>query len=81
MIQIGNKLLQLNDKSLSDFGLPSAVRTENNASDTITHHYNTNNLTAFVNEHLPKLVPDQRHAFQIIVDSVNNDKTKKNVFG
>ncbi|XP_045454816.1 uncharacterized protein LOC123664266 [Melitaea cinxia] len=76
LIQIENKLLQLNDKSLSDFGLPSSVRTESNAAETMTHRYDTNNLTAFVNENLPKLVPDQRHAFETIVDSVIHDKRK-----
>ncbi|GBP79936.1 hypothetical protein EVAR_75309_1 [Eumeta japonica] len=76
LIQIENKLLQLNDKSLSDFGLPSSVRTESNAAETMTHRYDTNNLTAFVNENLPKLVPDQRHAFETIVDSVIHDKEK-----
>ncbi|GBP93562.1 hypothetical protein EVAR_90128_1 [Eumeta japonica] len=75
LIQIENKLLQLNDKSLSDFGLPSSVRTESNAAETMTHRYDTNNLTAFVNENLPKLVPDQRHAFETIVDSVIHDKS------
>lgn len=76
MIQIENKLLQLNDKSLSDFGLPSSVHTENSATNTMAHHYNTNNLTAFVNENLSKLVPDQRYVFDIIIDSVNNDRNK-----
>ncbi|CAF4893437.1 unnamed protein product [Pieris macdunnoughi] len=42
----------------------------------MAHHYDTNDLTAFVNENLPKLVPDQKHAFETIVDSVNNDKRK-----
>ncbi|XP_029342191.1 uncharacterized protein LOC115033555 [Acyrthosiphon pisum] len=54
LIQIENKLLQLNDKSLSHFGLPSSVRTENNATYTMAHHYNTNDLTSFVNENLIK---------------------------
>ncbi|GBP03336.1 hypothetical protein EVAR_101739_1 [Eumeta japonica] len=52
------------------------VRTESNAAETMTHRYDTNNLTAFVNENLPKLVPDQRHAFETIVDSVIHDKEK-----
>lgn len=76
LIQIENKLMQLNDKSLSDYGLPCSVRTENNGAETITNHYDTNNLTAFVNENLPKLVPDQKYAFQTIIDSVINDKRK-----
>nr|XP_036227979.1 uncharacterized protein LOC118682714 [Bactrocera oleae] len=75
-IQIENKLMQLSDKSLSDYGLPCSVRTENNGAETITNHYDTNNLTAFVNENLPKLVPDQKYAFQTIIDSVINDKRK-----
>jgi len=76
LIQIENKLLLLNDKSLSHFGLPSSVRKENNATYTMAHHYNTNDLTSFVNENLTKLVPDQKHAFETIVDSVNNNKGK-----
>ncbi|GBP76110.1 hypothetical protein EVAR_41893_1 [Eumeta japonica] len=32
------------------------VRTESNAAETMTHRYDTNNLTAFVNENLPNSV-------------------------
>ncbi|XP_060873906.1 ATP-dependent DNA helicase pif1-like [Metopolophium dirhodum] len=42
----------------------------------MANHYNTNDLTSFVNENLTKLVPDQKHAFETIVDSVNNNKGK-----
>lgn len=73
LIEIENKLLELNDKNLSDFGLPSPVRTQNNTIDTMVQQYNRNDLTAFVNDNVPKLVPDQRHAYETIVDSVNNN--------
>lgn len=33
LLQIENKLIELNDKSLSDFGLPSPIRSHDNASD------------------------------------------------
>ncbi|XP_008187889.1 uncharacterized protein LOC103310661 [Acyrthosiphon pisum] len=76
LIQMENKLLQLNDKNPNHFGLPFSVGTENNATYTMADHYNTNDLTSFVNENLTKLVPDQKHAFETIVDSVNNNKGK-----
>ncbi|CAF4891096.1 unnamed protein product [Pieris macdunnoughi] len=39
----------------------------------MVQQYNSNDLTAFVNDNVPKLVPDQRHAYETIVDSVNNN--------
>ncbi|XP_068994023.1 uncharacterized protein [Neodiprion pinetum] len=60
-----------------DFALPyneNIYNEENNVADTMAHHYDTNDLTAFVNEDLPKLVPHQKHAFETTVDSVNSDK-------
>uniref|UniRef100_A0A2H1V4P8 SFRICE_034143 n=1 Tax=Spodoptera frugiperda TaxID=7108 RepID=A0A2H1V4P8_SPOFR len=36
----------------------------------MVQQYNRNDLTAFVNDNVPKLVPDQIHAYETIVDSV-----------
>lgn len=77
LIQIENKLLALNDKTLSDFGLPSPVRPVNDAIDTmLVHPHNISELATFVNENLPKLVTDQKQAFDEIIDSVTNNKGK-----
>lgn len=77
LIRIENKLLELNDKSLSDFGLPVPIRSQNDAMDTmLVRQYNISELTDYVNQNLPKLVPDQLKAFDTIIDSVTNKKGK-----
>jgi len=51
LILIENKLIKQNDKRLSDFCLPSPTQLRDDAVDTIlTHLYDTNKLTVFVNE-------------------------------
>ena len=73
LIEMENKLLRLNDKSLSDVGLLPSVCSYNN-SDIISR-YNADELTAFVNDNVLKLVPDQtckKHAFNKIIDSIDN---------
>uniref|UniRef100_A0A2H1WN94 SFRICE_024390 n=1 Tax=Spodoptera frugiperda TaxID=7108 RepID=A0A2H1WN94_SPOFR len=75
LIQIENKLLALNDKTLSDFGLPSPVRPVNNAIDImLVNPHNISELATFVNENLPKLVTDQKQAFNPIIYSVTYNK-------
>ena len=74
LIEMENKLLRLNDKSLSDVGLPPSVRSYN--STDIVSRYNADELTAFVNDNISKLVPDQKHAFDKIIDSVVNNRGK-----
>ncbi|XP_047534370.1 uncharacterized protein LOC125069008 [Vanessa atalanta] len=77
LILIENKLLEHNEKTLSDFGLPSPTRTHNNASDVIlSRSYDNNALSLFVNENLAKLVRDQRQAFDVIIDSALNNRGK-----
>lgn len=77
LLQIENKLLELNEKILSDFGLPSPIRPHNNASDVIlTRSYDNNELSDSINENLPKLVRDQRQAFDAIINSVLNNRGK-----
>lgn len=60
LIDIENKLLKFNEKSLRDFGLPSPIRSRNDSIDTLlVRQYNVNDLNDFVNENLPKLLSDQ----------------------
>ena len=54
LIEMENKLLRLNDKSLSDVGLPALVRSYN--STDIVSRYIADELTAFVNDNVSKLV-------------------------
>ncbi|GBP19399.1 ATP-dependent DNA helicase pif1 [Eumeta japonica] len=75
LLQLENRLLELNEKALNDFGLPSPIRPHNNASDIILiRSYDTNELSVFINENLLKLVRDQRQAFDAIIDSVLNNR-------
>lgn len=77
LIQIENKLLQLNEKRLSDFGLPTPLRSRDDVLDTtVIHQYNVSKLSDFVNDNLPKLVSDQLLAFNTILDSVTNSRGK-----
>jgi len=42
----------------------------------LTRSYDNNHLSVLINENLPKLVRDQRQAFDSIIDSVQNNKGK-----
>ncbi|XP_068994247.1 uncharacterized protein [Neodiprion pinetum] len=75
MIQIKNKLLELSDKNLRDFGLPSPNRSLQNVVNAILRcTYDVNELSVFVNSNVPKLVSDQKIAFDAIIKSMENNK-------
>lgn len=76
LIQIENKLLELNDKHLADFGLPSPNRQQNIVHAIPYRPHDINELSVFVNTHVPKLVADQKIAFDAIVQSVENHSGK-----
>ncbi|XP_055918607.1 uncharacterized protein LOC129950708 [Eupeodes corollae] len=73
LIQIENKLLELNDKSLRDFGLPSPNRSQNVVDAIPCRIYDVNELSEFVNSNVPKLVADQKIAYDAIIESVENN--------
>lgn len=57
LIQIENKLLDLNDQSTSDFGLPLSNRSYNVTFDTM--HVRTRCMPVIVKQNLSKLVTDK----------------------
>lgn len=77
LIQIEDKLLELNDKHLTEIGLPPSNRLNNNPlKATLKRPYDSNQLNAYIEENYPKLVPDQHQAFNMILDSVEHNKGK-----
>lgn len=77
LILIENKLMELNNKTLNDFGLPSSIRSQNDVLETmLIRRYNFDELKEFIEENLPKLVTDQKQAFNTIIDSVTNNEGK-----
>lgn len=78
VIQIEDKIFELSEKTLPDFGLPSPVR-----EDTLIDRLRTSSrrpydfleLGIFVCNNLPNLVPDQRYTHNVI-DSADNNKGK-----
>jgi hypothetical protein len=75
LIEIEGKVVCLSEKYLIEFGMNSSVRNEN-ASDPFEfltlRSYNNNRLQEFVEINLPKLVNDQKYAFNVITESVMN---------
>ena len=75
LIEIEDKVVCLSEKYLPEFGMNSPVRNEN-ASDpfefSILRSYDNNRLQEFVEINLPKLVNDQKYAFNVITESVMN---------
>jgi ATP-dependent DNA helicase PIF1 len=74
LIQIEDKIYLLSEKSLRDFGLPSPQRINEIDSVRTTLVHDCNQLNEYVSNHLPNLVPDQRLAFDVIVNSVENNE-------
>lgn len=66
LIQIEDKLLELNDKNLTGFGLPPSNRLNDNPSKaTLKRPYDSNQLNAYIEKNYPKLVPDQHNKGKI----------------
>ncbi|KAF0750621.1 ATP-dependent DNA helicase, partial [Aphis craccivora] len=72
LIEIEDKVVCLSEKYLTEYGMNSPVRNEN-ASDpfefSISRSYDNNRLQEFVEINLPKLVNDQKYAFNVITES------------
>jgi hypothetical protein len=75
LIEIEDKVVCLSEKYLIEFGMNSPVQNEN-ASDpfefSILRSYDNNRLQEFVEINLPKLVNDQKYAFNVFTESVMN---------
>jgi hypothetical protein len=75
LIEIEGKVVCLSEKYLIEFGMNSPVRNEN-ASDLFKfstfRSYDNYRLQEFVEINLPKLVNDQKYAFNVITESVMN---------
>lgn len=77
LILIEDKILELNDKTLNDFGLPSPNRSNKPSShETLKKMHDKNQLTAYVKENLTRLIPEQLQAFNKIIESVEQNKGK-----
>jgi hypothetical protein len=70
-----DKVVCPSEKYLTEFRMYSPVWNEN-ASDpfefSILRSYDNNRLQGFVEINLPKLVNDQKYAFNVITESVMN---------
>jgi len=70
----------LSKKYLHEFGLTSPIRDNQNSNDFYNslsrHFYNIYESNNCVEVNLPKLVDDQRYAFNVIIDSVINNRGK-----
>lgn len=80
LIEIENIVIALSEKSLNDFGLPTPTRDNQetiNPHDTmLPQFFDVNKLMELVQTNLPKLVADQRQAFDCICDNVNSNDPK-----
>ena len=55
-------------KNLRDFGLPSPNRSQNAIDATLCRTYDANELLLFFASNIPKLVADQKIAFDAIIE-------------
>ena len=79
LIEIEDKVVCLSEKYLVDFGMTSPNRENLNYDPlelSIRQSYDIHQLKEFVQVNITKLVDDQKHAFDAIVDSVINNKGK-----
>ncbi|XP_016661099.1 uncharacterized protein LOC107884118 [Acyrthosiphon pisum] len=75
LIEIEDKVVCLSEKYLIEFGMKSPVRNENTSDPfelLILRSYDDNRLQEFIEINLPKLVNDQKYAFNVITESVMN---------
>ena len=74
LIVIEDKVLSLSGRKLTTFGLPSSSRTESDdmpREELQERSYNIDQLTLQLDTNLPRLLPDQRLAFNTIMTSVH----------
>jgi len=80
LIEIEDKVVCLSEKYLHEFGLTSPIRDNQNFNDPYNslfrRPYNIHELNNCVVVNLPKLVDDQRYSFNVIIDSVINNRCK-----
>ena len=76
LIDIEDKVLATTGRTIQQFGLPATNRAvDSDVEREILREssYNLAHLLDFVNENEPKLTPDQKLAFELIIRSVNNE--------
>lgn len=73
--------MELNDKNLRDSGLPSPNRSKNVIDAIPSRTYNVNELLAFFNSNIAKLVVDQKIAFDTINKVIENNSGRQFFFG
>lgn len=69
--------MELNDKNLRDSGLPSPNRSKNVIDAIPSRTYNINELLAFFNSNVAKLVVDQKIAFDTINEGIENNSGRQ----
>ena len=77
LIALEDKLAEMGGKQLTHYDLPETHRGQENrlATEVLREtSYNMDDLTLYVEENEPKLLADQRSAYNIILDSVNQQK-------
>ncbi|XP_011858582.1 PREDICTED: uncharacterized protein LOC105556120, partial [Vollenhovia emeryi] len=74
LCELEDKVVALSEKYLVNYGMPIPKRSEKNAGDLydviLKCPFDKKEMQDYVSENLPKLVPDQRQAFEKIIDSV-----------
>lgn len=80
LIEIEDEVVALSEKHLADFGLPSPMRIRREDDEdlliTLNQNYDLNELQMYVSSNESKLINDQQYAYDLIVDSVINNKGK-----
>lgn len=65
----------MNNKCLADLGLPAPIRNGGDVRDRDLlreRNYDANQLRAYVEAHLPQLVPDQRVAYDTVMQRIES---------
>lgn len=80
IIIIEDKIHEICDKSLADFGLPAANRNNLNSMDPLEQAfrrpYDLDKLNEYIFQNEPKLVNDQLFAYNSVLNSVNFNEGK-----
>lgn len=76
LILLEDKVLQLGGKQLQDYGLKAPARQHHNLAQEIIREtsYNSNDLNSYITENEPKLLPEQRTAYEKIISSTSQQR-------
>ena len=77
LIEIEDQIVSMGGEPVDILGLPQTNRGALNSLETEVMRetsYDLMKLTRYIDENLPKLLPDQRHAYSTILESINNNR-------